>query len=68
MEEIIEMPLQLPVFCRVFSCHLVGFFQDLLYRWRVLADLLLVPALLEIISLVCVTTITVTESDVFDVV
>lgn len=68
MEEFINMLLQIASFRGIFTCHIIGLFQLSLHYRSVLIDFELIPSLLKEVGPVIVTTISVTESDILDIV
>ena len=68
VEEFVDVLLQGSALRSVFACHLVGFFQLVLYDRRVLVYLELVPALLQEISAVVIASVGVAEGNILDVV
>ena len=68
VEEFVDVLLQGSALRSVFACHLVGFFQLVLYDRRVLVYFELVPALLQEISAVVIASVGVAEGNILDVV
>ena len=67
-EQLVDMPLQRPPFRCVLTSQSVGLLQFLPHGGGLLADLHLVPALLQEVSTVVVTSVSVAEGDVLQVV
>ena len=68
VEELVDVLLQGSALRCVFTGHLVGFFQLVLYDRCILVYLELVPALLQEISAVVIASVGVAEGNILDIV